>query len=158
VTLGREPVFRASTLAKGGGASDGQTASTIHVHPNGRFVYVANRGTATADYKGQAVFAGGSNDIAVFRINPDTGEPTLIQNIDTQGFTPRTFAIDPGGRLLVVGNQVTRLVRDGARVKTVPANLSLFRIGGDGRLEFLRRYDVGVGGKPLWWAGLVALR
>ena len=158
VTLGREPVFRASTLAQGGGISDGQTASTIHVHPNGRFVYVANRGAATTDYKGQAVFTGGSNDIAVFRINPETGEPTLIQNIDTQGFTPRTFAIDPSGRLLVVGNQVTRLVRDGARVKTVPANLSVFRIGGDGRLEFLRRYDVGVGEKPLWWAGFVALR
>src|SRR6185295_3967654 len=38
VTLGREPVFRTSTLAKGTSAS-GQSASTIHVHPNGRFVY-----------------------------------------------------------------------------------------------------------------------
>ena len=158
VTLGREPVFRASTLATGGGVSNGQTTSAIRVHPNGRVVYVANRGAATTDDKGQAVFAGGSNDIAVFRISPETGEPTLIQNIDTQGFTPRTFGIDPSGRLLVVGNQVTRLVRAGDRVTTVPANLSLFRIDDDGRLAFLRRYDVGVGNKPLWWAGLVSLR
>jgi 6-phosphogluconolactonase (cycloisomerase 2 family) len=158
ITLSREPVFRASTLAKESGVIDGQTTSAIHVHPNGRFVYVANRGARTTTYQGRTVFAGGSNDLAVFRIDPATGEPTLIQNIDTQGFTPRTFAIDPSGRLLVVGNQVTRLVRDGGGVKTVPANVSLFRIGGDGRLAFLRRYDVGVGDKPLWWAGLVPLR
>lgn len=80
----------------------------------------------------------------------------MIQNIDTRGFTPRTFAIDPSGRLLVVGNQVTRQVRNGAGITRVPANLSLFRIDDDGRLACLRRYDVGVGDKPLWWAGLVA--
>ena len=121
-------------------------------------MYAANRGAATANDNGQTVFAGGSNDIAVFRINPQTGEPGLIQNIDTRGFTPRTCAIDPTGRLLVVGNQVTRRVREGASVIRVPANLSLFRVGDDGRLAFLRRYDVGVGDRPLWWAGLVALR
>jgi 6-phosphogluconolactonase (cycloisomerase 2 family) len=48
---------------------------------------------------------GGRNEIAVFRINEATGEPSLIQNIDTRGFTPRTFALEPSGRSLVVGNQ-----------------------------------------------------
>jgi hypothetical protein len=49
-------------------------------------------------------------------------------------------------------------VREGETVKTVSANLAVFRIRTDGRLEFVQRYDVGVGRKPLWWMGLVALQ
>jgi 6-phosphogluconolactonase len=147
-TLNAAPLFSKSTLASGGGVVAGQTASTVHVHPNGQFVYVANRGATAAN----------SNDIAVFRINQQTGEPSLIQNIATHGFTPRTFSLDPGGRLLVVGNQNTMDVRTGATAETVPANLSVFRIRADGKLEYVNRYDEAVGRKPLWWAGLVALR
>ena len=55
------------------------------------------------------------------------------------------------------GNQTTLDVPEGTTVKTIPANLAVFRIQQDGRLEFVRRYDVAVGRKPLWWAGLVAL-
>jgi 6-phosphogluconolactonase (cycloisomerase 2 family) len=95
--LSAEPLFNEATLADGTGVKAGQTASTVHVHPNGRFVYVANRGAA----------AGTTNNIAVFRIDPATGKPSLVQNIDTHGSTPRTFSIDPTGRLLIVGNQVT---------------------------------------------------
>ena len=104
------------------------------------------------------MIAGGANDIAVFRINQETGEPSLIQNVDTRGMTPRTFGIDPSGRILVVGNQTTLRVRDGDNVKTVPPNLAVFRIQTGGRLDFVRRYDVAVGQKPLWWMGLVALK
>jgi 6-phosphogluconolactonase (cycloisomerase 2 family) len=143
-TLGATPLFSKPTLADGTGVKAGQTASTIHVHPNGQFVYVANRGSA----------AGGTNNIAVFRINQQTGEPTLIQNIDTHGFTPRTFSVDPGGRTLVVGNQTTTVVAG----NTVPANLAVFRIRADGMLEFAQRYDLAVWQKPLWWTGLVPLR
>ena len=138
--LSAAPIFNKATLADGTGVKAGQTASTVHVHPNGRFVYVGNRGSA----------AGATNNIAVFRIDTATGEPTLIQNIDTQGSTPRTFSIDPSGRLLVVGNQVTT---SGAKAR--PANLAVFRIRGDGQLEFVDRYVVAVGQKPLWWMGIV---
>jgi len=157
-SLSEQPLFSTSTLAGSSSASTGQTASTVHVHPNGQFVYVGNRGGGTVDFNGTPVSAGGSNEIVVFRINQKTGEPTLIQNIDTHGFTPRTFALDPGGRLLVVGNQTTMAVRDGATVKTVPGNLSVFRIRTDGKLDFVKTYDVAVGRKPLWWMGLVALQ
>jgi 6-phosphogluconolactonase len=143
-TLSTLPVFNKATLADGTGVKAGQTASTLHVHPNGQFVYVANRGAAE----------GGTNNIAVFRINQQTGEPSLIQNIDTHGYTPRTFSIDPSGRMLVVGNQTTQVVAGNA----VPANLAVFRIRGDGMLEFAQRYDLAVGRKPLWWTGLVSLR
>jgi 6-phosphogluconolactonase len=143
-TLTSQPLFDKSTLADGTGVKAGQTASTLHVHPNGQFVYVANRGAA----------AGGTNNIAVFRINQQTGEPSLIQNIDTHGLTPRTFSVDPSGRMLVVGNQTTQAVAD----KTVPANLAVFRIRPDGMLDFAQRYDLAVGRKPLWWTGLVPLK
>jgi 6-phosphogluconolactonase (cycloisomerase 2 family) len=135
------PLFTVSTLADGGKNTQGQTTSTVHVHPNGRFVYVGNRGTPAT---------GRRNEIAVFRINEATGEPTLIQNADTHGFTPRTFSVDPSGRLLVVGNQST--------TTEVPANLAMFRIGNDGTLTFVERHDVAVGRKPLWWTGIVARR
>ena len=105
------------------------------MHPSGRFVYVGNRGTPTA---------GRRNEIAVFRINEATGEPTLVQNADTRGFTPRTFALDPSGRLLVVGNQSSVSVRDGNSTTEVPANLAVFRIGSDGTLTFVQRHDVAV--------------
>ena len=142
--LTHEPLFNKSTLADGTGVKAGQTASTLHVHPNGQFVYVANRGAA----------AGGTNNIAVFRINQQTGEPSLIQNIDTHGFTPRTFSVDPSGRMLVVGNQTTQSIAG----NTVPANLAVFRIRTDGMLDYVQRYDLAVGRKPLWWTGLVPLR
>ena len=147
-TLNAEPLFNKSTLANGSGVVPGQTTSSVHVHPNGQFVYVANRGASAAN----------SNDVAVFRIDQQTGEPSLIQNIGTHGFTPRTFAVDPSGRILVVGNQTTMDVRNGATAETVPANLSVFRIRADGMLEYVNRYDVASGRKPLWWMGLVALR
>jgi 6-phosphogluconolactonase (cycloisomerase 2 family) len=127
-SLSEQPVFSKSTLAGSGDVSAAQTASTVHVHPDGQFVYVGNRAAGTTDFRGTPVFAGGTNNIAVFRINQETGEPSLIQNIDTRGFTPRTFALDPAGRILVVGNQTTMAVRDGATVKTVPANLAVFKI------------------------------
>jgi 6-phosphogluconolactonase len=142
--LNAKPLFSRSTLADGTGVKAGQTASTVHVHPNGQFVYVANRGAG----------AGATNNVAVFRVNQQTGEPSLIQNVDSHGSTPRTFSIDPTGRLLVVGNQTTT----SSGGNTVPANLAVFRIGADGRLDFVRRYDLAVGRKPLWWTGLASLR
>ena len=123
-----------------------------------RYLYQANRASGTVDFGGKPVFAGGENNIAVYSINQDTGEPALIQNIDTRGFTPRTFAVDPSGRMLAVGNQTSMAVREGETVKTVPTNLAVFRIRADGMLDFVQRYDVAAGRKPLWWMGLVPLR
>jgi 6-phosphogluconolactonase len=40
----------------------------------------------------------------------------------------------------------------------VPASLSVFRIGPDGRLEFVRKYDVETSqGQMQYWMGMVAL-
>ena len=103
-------------------------------------------------------FVGGENNIAVYAINQDTGEPTLIQNIDTRGMHPRTFTLDPSGRVLIAANQMPLLVRDGTNLKIVPASLSVFRVGAGGTLEFARKYDVeAASGKNLYWIGCLAL-
>jgi 6-phosphogluconolactonase (cycloisomerase 2 family) len=154
--LSREPLFVKETL------SNPQTpfrqgAGTIHMHPSGRFVYQANRASSTVKFEGKDVFAGGENSIAVFSIDQGTGEPILIQNIDGHGIQLRTFALDPSARILVAASLQPLLVRDGASIKTLSAGLTVFRIGVDGKLTFVRKYDVDAGNKTQFWSGMVTL-
>lgn len=119
---------------------------------------MANRASGNADSQGKPVFVGGENSIAVFSINQSTGEPTLIQNIDTRGMTPRTFALDPTARILVAANQLPLPVGAGANASEVPPNLAVFRIRGDGKLDFVRTYSVDAhDGEMMFWMGLVPL-
>jgi hypothetical protein len=60
--------------------------------------------------------------------------------------------------VLVVGNQNSVSVSEGASTKLVPANLAVFRVGSNGRLTFAQRYEVAVARKPLWWMGIIASR
>jgi 6-phosphogluconolactonase len=49
-------------------------------------------------------------------------------------------------------------VREGADIKMLPAGLSVFRIGSDGKLEFARKYDLDASmQKQQFWAGMIAL-
>src|SRR5262245_26882174 len=146
--------FAKSTLEGATRGGSTQWASAIHVHPGGGFVYVTNRARDTEPFGDGRVFAGGVNDVAVFAIDQATGEPTLIQHADTQGIFPRTFGIDPTGRLLVVGNEEPAFVRDGAGVRKMPPSLAVFRIGEDGRLDLARRHDHPDNGQVCWWVGV----
>jgi 6-phosphogluconolactonase len=154
--LSPAPVFRKDTLAEPGNIRGRQIAGTVHVHPNGRFVYAVNRASTTAEFEGRRVFAGGENNFAVYSISPSTGEPSLIQHVDTRGIHCRTFHIDPSGRLLVAAHLMPLPVKDGATLRIVPASLAVFRIDGDGRLDFVRQYDVEVGDRTMFWVGMVA--
>jgi 6-phosphogluconolactonase len=154
-TLSMAPRFRKETLARPHNIVSRQAAGTVHVHPNGRFVYVANRADTTTEVDGQQVFAGGENNLATYRIHQETGEPTLIGHAETHGIHCRTFHIDPSGRLLVAAHIRPLLVREGATVRRVPACLSVFRIGHDGTLDFVRTYDVDVGNHTMFWMGMV---
>jgi len=156
-TLSVSPLFVRNTLMDPGTVRAGQAAASIHAHPGGRFVYVANRATGTVDFEGRQVSAGGENTIAVFSINPETGEPKLIQSADTRGFQPRTFTLDSSGSFLAVANQSPLSVRDRAGVRTVPASLALFRVHRDGKLEFARAYDIETSAsRSLYWTGFVS--
>lgn len=150
------PRFSRTTLSmpKGPGR---QVVGTVHVHPSGRFVYVANRASSTETPGSEEVFVGGENTIAVFAIDEETGEPRPIQHVDTRGIHPRCFSIDPSGRLLVVAHILALKVREGSALRTVPASLSLFRIGEDGKLSYAGKTDVELGGRSLFWMGMVGL-
>jgi 6-phosphogluconolactonase (cycloisomerase 2 family) len=149
--------YRAETLAEPQNIRSRQAASAVHVHPNGRFLYGANRSQDTIDFEGKKVYKGGENSIVVYSINQTTGEPTPIQHIETRAIHPRTFHIDPSGRMLVAQHNLPVNVRDGNTVRTLAAGLSVFRIGDDGKLTFVRKYDIDVGDEVMWWMGMVAL-
>jgi 6-phosphogluconolactonase len=142
------PLFTKDSVANPAQKARLQNSGTLHVHPNGKFLYQATR-SAGSDANGKAILGGGQNSIAVWAINPQTGEPTLLQNADTHGAEPRTFALDPSAQMLVVGNQTA--------VSGSPASLAAFRVRADGKLDFVRKYDVDTSGGSLFWMGIVPL-
>jgi 6-phosphogluconolactonase len=66
------------------------TTAEVRIHPNGRVLYISNRG---------------HDSIAVFGIDAATGLLTAKGYTSTQGKTPRNFALDATGRVMVVANQ-----------------------------------------------------
>ncbi|TMJ48043.1 MAG: lactonase family protein [Alphaproteobacteria bacterium] len=155
--LSHEPLFVKETLSDPN-TNLRQAAGPIHVHPNGRFVYLTNRAFWLTDFEGRKVFAGGENSVAVFAIDQTTGEPTLIQNADGHANYLRTFGIDQGGKILVTASVWPMPLREGNGVTMMPAAISMFAIGSDGKLEFVRKYDIDASEqKQQFWAGMVTL-
>lgn len=71
---------------------EGNSTAEVRVHPNGRFLYVSNRG---------------HNSIAIFAIDPSTGKLTPLGHESTRGEVPRNFNLDPSGQYLLAANQNT---------------------------------------------------
>ena len=82
------PIQTISTLPAG--FKGGNASAEIQIDKSGRFLYASNRG---------------QNAITEFQIDKSTGKLAAVQNISTEGKTPRNFVIDPTGRYLLVGNQ-----------------------------------------------------
>ena len=119
-----EPKYRTNTLSHPRPEGVLQGVGPIHVHPNGRTVYLTNRSDGD-----------GEDNIAVCSIDPTTGEPRVIQHAAHQGRHVATFAIDHTGRVLVA---VSARNYDDAR-----CGITTFRIQDDGRLELVKKYDMG---------------
>jgi len=68
------------------------TTAEIAITPDGRFLYVSNRG---------------HDSLAVFAVDETTGTLTPSGQVPTQGRTPRHFAIDPSGGYLIAAHQDT---------------------------------------------------
>jgi 6-phosphogluconolactonase (cycloisomerase 2 family) len=151
-----EPLFHLNTLRDPDGKAKhpGQGVGPIHFHPNGRFVYLANRGSGFTEVAGKRVSNGGENSIAVFALDPRSGAPRHLQSIDVRGFETRTFTIDATGTLLIAATQTSLVAADG---RNVSAGLSFFRIGADGRLRFLRKQDVELSKGTQFWSGLLTM-
>jgi 6-phosphogluconolactonase (cycloisomerase 2 family) len=152
-----QALFVKETLAAPDKLVSRQSACTLHAHPNGRFLYLANRAFDSVKIDGKDVFPGGENNIAVFSIDQTTGEPTAIQHEDVRGIYPRTFALDPSARMLAVTDVETRLARDHIGVTTIPANIATFKVGADGKLTFTNNYEIDTGGKLQFWSGMVSV-
>ena len=149
-------IFTKDTLDNQAASKPAQMTGAIHVHPNGRFVYLSNRASGTTMVDGKPVWEGGENTIGVYAIDQKTGEPTRIQNIDSGGMHARTFTLDATAALLVAANQNAVTKPDGSRI---PASLAVFRIGDNGKLQFLRKYDVETEqGRSLFWAGFLRMK
>jgi 6-phosphogluconolactonase len=84
-----KPLHSVSTLPKEGFSGETTTAE-VQVHPSGKFLYGSNRG---------------HDSIAVFTIDPQTGELTPAGHQGKDIKTPRNFGIDPTGKFLIVANQ-----------------------------------------------------
>jgi 6-phosphogluconolactonase len=162
--LNPDPLFTKSTLADPAHKFRIQAAGPIHIHPSGRFVYLGNRsglasaaGPGVEDVNGKMVFSAGESDIAVFIIDPQTGEPTAIQHADIRGAHPRTFGLDIGARVLIAGSLSPSARREDGKVVDLPAGLTVFRMAADGKLAFARKYDIDVGPFTQWWTGMIPL-
>jgi 6-phosphogluconolactonase (cycloisomerase 2 family) len=73
---------------------DGQqyrAAGGLHTSPDGKFLYVANRGEA--------------NELVVFSINSSNGQLKEVQRRSVEGKEPREFSFDPSGHFVLIANQ-----------------------------------------------------
>jgi 6-phosphogluconolactonase len=81
------------------------SGSEIITDRTGRFVYVSAR---SVDKTLKSTLQDGT--INVFAANPKTGKLKPVQETSSGGFAPRTIALDPTGRYLLVANQLSGLV------------------------------------------------
>ena len=92
-------------------------ASDLHLTPNGRFLYAAERT---------------SNSLGAFGVDPASGKLTYLSNTPTEK-QPRGFAIDPTGRYVVVSGEKSDTI-------------SVYSIDqASGALTFLQKYPTGKG-------------
>lgn len=109
-----EPIQTISTLPE---EFDGDnTTAEIRVHPNGRYLYVSNRG---------------HNSIAMFAIDPSTGKLSPLGHEPSGGKIPRNFNLDPSGRYLLAANQdsdnvvVFRVKQDSGRLERTGSHIEV---------------------------------
>lgn len=81
-----------STLPDGESVKPSYSTAELFVHPSGKFLYGSNRG---------------HHSIVGYAIDEKTGKLTRLENVSTQGKTPRSFGIDPTGTFLLAANQDT---------------------------------------------------
>ena len=100
--------------------------SFLVVHPNHRFLYVANE---DHDYQGQS-----SGIVSAFSIDPKTGKLTLLNQLASRGADPCHISVDSKGKFVLVANYTG-------------GNLAVFPILEDGRLgeasEFIQHKGTG---------------
>lgn len=67
------------------------SCAAIRISPDDKFVYISNRG---------------HHSIAIFALAQDGGKATLVDIVQTDSF-PRDFNIDPSGKFIICGHQLS---------------------------------------------------
>lgn len=109
-------------ISTGDAARASMSGSEIEVDRAGRFVYTSSRAVdATLQSSGL------DGAIDVFAIDAGTGKLTQVQHISCGGDGPRSFALDPSGGYLFVGNRNTNNIAifsvDRKTGKLAPTNI-----------------------------------
>jgi len=85
-----EQIQRLSLLPEGTEREDSMSGADIHISPDGRFLYVSVRG---------------EDLIAIYSIDEESGELTVVGHESTVGSHPRNFMVDEKGEFLLVANR-----------------------------------------------------
>lgn len=90
------------------------TAAEIEIDPQGKSLYVSNRG---------------EDSIVLFKVNENDGKLSVVERVSSGGKTPRTFVIDPTGNWMFVANQESNTInlfqRDPKTGRLTPTSTSL---------------------------------
>ncbi len=70
-----------------------KSTSEVRIHPNGKFLYAANRGHDT---------------LTVFSIDGTSGQLSFVQRVNVRGSTPRNFNLSPDGKWLIAAGQLSK--------------------------------------------------
>ena len=101
------------------------TTAEIAASPDGRHLYVSNRG---------------QDSIVCFDITPGTGLLTYASHVSTEGKRPRFFALDPPSRHLYVANQDSDTIKafniDQPTGSLIPAGLTI-EVGSPSAISFI---------------------
>lgn len=110
---GKLAVVQTISTLPGSYEGDNATAD-IHLSPDGKFLYGSNRG---------------HDSIAVYRVDPENGQLTVVEYAPTLGGHPRNFGVSPDGRFVLVanrdGNNVVTFSRDAETGKLTPTGSEL---------------------------------
>ena len=104
------------------------TAADVQVTPDGKYVYVSNRGKKGATSKS------GTNTLACFAIDTKSGEVKKAGHFKTAE-RPRSFYIAPSGKSVIAAGQASK-------------SLAVHSLGADGSLSLQK--TVSVDGRPNW--------
>ena len=112
----RGTLQRIQTVTTLPGDFDGSTNATARceITPDGKFVYIANRG---------------HDSLAGFAVDPRTGKVRALGQTPTEK-TPRSFTIEPQGKFLYAAGESS-------------GRIAAYRIGADGHLARLATYESG---------------
>ena len=161
-----EPVFTKGTLADPDKRIRVQSAGPIHIHPT-RPVRLSRqslrrerqrRAWGRRRRRQESVLLGGDErHRGVRRQSANRRMPTAIQHADIHAAHPAESSRSTARRRYWCARWHPPRCATTARSSTRPAGLSVFRVGADGKLDFVRKYDIDVGTMTQWWSGMVPL-